>query len=110
MGQTRKRVCVKAGGKGGKGCARPVQMSTWRRSTTLCAAAVSMVLLLASQAPVGTLRQAAPVALDANGDASVVDATVKRMHGDARLLLAHTIMAQGARRDLAKVAGGKASR
>ena len=88
----------------------PVQMAAGRtrRSVTVCAAAVSMVLLLASQAPVDTLRQAA--LLDARGDASAVDASVKRMHGDARLLLAHTIMAQGARRDLAKVAGGKASR
>ena len=81
-------------------------MAKWRKSPTLCAAAAGMVLLLVSQAPTDALRQAVPVALDE----SVVDSSIKRMHGDARLLLAHTIMAQGARRDLAKVAGGQASR
>ena len=38
------------------------------------------------------------------------DVDLRRMHGHARLLLANTIMAQGARKDLAKVAGGSDSR
>lgn len=68
------------------------------------AAAFLLTLLVALHAPSGTHHGTAEfaVVLSSVRRAETGDDAVARMHGDAKLLLAHTIMAQGARHDLAK--------
>ena len=91
------------------------QMAVSSKWPTICAASAFIFLLVALGAPVNSPLhevRTATVALSERhrSRATMADASVKRIHSDARLLLAHTIMAKGARRDLSKIAGGKHSR
>ena len=83
--------------------------SEHRLQRATCFAAVASFLLFAALHAASDAGSSNALLAASRGGSEMED-SVRRIHGDARLLLAHTIMAQGVRNDLAKVAGGKGSR